>query len=150
MRKLACLLMLVVITASSHAQLVYVKCCTKQRPSLKLFLSCMSTGGPNKRAFVSPGYYYGEWPVSCVLGFPDTIYSINLMARMCLDSYYDNDQSESECSSWVDTSHNIDMTCRGRASIHVCFDIFDFDADVDLDLEDYAFYQNHFEDLRPL
>lgn len=148
MRKAACLLILLAAT-TAHAQLVYVKCCTKQRPALELFLACMSHGGPNVHA-VSSFRYRGESPVSCLFGFADSIYSINMMARMCWDNAPDLPQPPVECSSWVDTSKNIAMTCGGRSTGQVCIDIFDYDADVDLDLRDYAFYQNHFEDLRPL
>ncbi len=148
MQKAACSLELLAAT-TNYAQLVYVKCCTQRRPDVALFLACIGNGGPNKMD-VGESPYYGPPPASCIYGFADSLYSINMMARMCRDNAPPLPEPQDVCSSWVDTSHNIAMTCGGVSSGLFCIDVFDFDVDLDLDLRDYAFYQNHYEELRPL
>ena len=62
-------------STTANAQLVYVKCCTEQRPPTGLFLACIGNGGPNKeRVGTSP--WHGDWPVACQFGFADTLYSM--------------------------------------------------------------------------
>ena len=71
------------------------------------------------------------------------------MAYMCNENTWPHDGLNSDCSSWVDGI--IELTCQGAANVlNVCIDLFDYDLDIDMDLRDFAFYQNNFGDLGPL
>ncbi|MHA2279782.1 MAG: hypothetical protein ACXAC5_02655 [Promethearchaeota archaeon] len=73
------------------------------------------------------------------------------MDSMCFDSTTPPDQSDSLCSSWVSYDHPIDLLCDGHVTYpNVCISLFDYDEDIDVDLKDFAVYQNYFDKLRPL
>lgn len=124
---------------SASAQLVYVKCCFK-RTNVYRFGPALT--GPIRWSL--PGWD-GRISGSCIYGFGPDIKSIALQAEMC-GSYILPDQSDSHCTWWWADDINIVDLCSGCGSWgNLTYIVYDYDGDGDLDLRDFAYFQNHFE-----
>lgn len=148
------------LMSAASGQMVYTKCCMTDPPPC-LWIECIF--GPDhfighRRGGCRPpekscggGDYCGLDPQeifrsSCVLGFADTLYSVELMANMCRADTFLPDQSTSSCSVWRNDNIPIGFLCwgSGAGSGANCHDLFDLDDDLDVDLRDFALYQNDF------
>ena len=131
---------LAVLTSTSVARLVSVRCCVHHR--VDFFFAHAMTG---------PGSYYPEamrFPfrgMSCILGFDGGPNSERLIAAQCSD-YPLPDQSDSHCSGWVEEASEVTHRCWGGGGGWTFFhEMWDIDGDFDVDLRDFAEFQNTFE-----
>lgn len=131
---------------SASAQLVYVKCCVNEDYARYCFGPMMS--GPRPINNPPPNWRLCRVPgPKCIYGFGPGPTSVALQEAMCNQYYPDNmpDQTDCVCSEWQDDSIEIIDLCwqwggsAGRYDV-----IYDYDGDGDLDLRDYARFQNEF------
>lgn len=119
------------------AELVYVKCCNPPMVVPRL-VSCMS--GPGVEAGV---YFLARCTYIFIKEDGDKLWRYACDPDTISEPGYSRGVTQSYCDEWL--SPRIaegDMTCRGFMRSSWCGDAFDYDADGDVDLFDFAEFQN--------
>lgn len=129
----------------ADAQLVYVKCCTSVSNE-QCIGPCLS--GPGIRQKPSGCQSHAN----CIYGFGPDPKSFDLAYGMCAEDTFFPDQSNSWCNSWRELSIPVVELCAGKSPRGLsAYVIWDQDGDGDLDLRDFAKFQNFlgYADVNP-
>lgn len=141
-RPLVAAITLTLLASLVRAQLVSVSCCTEQ-PDLEKIGECVSGPGDTLQPSSCPP------AATCVLGFSD---NSELMGSLC-----DPEQVippipfRAYCSEWVDEASTVLTQCvaKSNASISL-FAVYDDDQDGDLDLQDFAVFDQVYDSVPKL
>lgn len=142
-------LSVVILASAASAQLVYVKCCVGKNFVRYCFGPAMT--GPLPIGVSRPCriIYYNR--KTCRYGFGPSPKSFLLQEALCSDEYYPDhpDPEDFVCAEWHDSSIELISFCWGRrVNINTYGSdlavLYDYDGDGDLDLRDFAQFQNEF------